>query len=244
MVEDKTPPGARILTFPGLPESYTTREVLVVYQAAFNNRMGDILWSGMLADYAPTWHLRFRFPPQPLRGIRVVQTASGAPDLWNVTELRIFDGDRELRREPGWRLRAHPNPWDVQQAFDNSPATRWRSRQSLFSGMFLDVNFDRARTADSVLIECSHDQSKIRLKLEGRSARGAWLQLANAPEETDAPPLLGMRRAATRELKWNGIDYLLIFENDFGAADFRGNAPQWGITEVSEHRGARLYKIN
>jgi hypothetical protein len=53
-----------------------------------------------------------------------------------------------------------------------------------------------------------------------------------------------MRRAATRELKWNGIDYLLIFENDFGAADFRGNAPLWGITEVSEHRGARLYKIN
>lgn len=244
MVEQNTPPGAKVFTYSSVPESYTTREILVAYQAAFNNRMGDILWNPLLPDFAPTWHLRFRFPSQPLRGIRVVQTASGVPDLWSVGELRVFDGNRELPREPGWRLRAHPNPWDVQLAFDNSPVTRWRSWQSLFSGMFLDVDFGGVRTAGSVLVECSHDQSKIKLKLEGRDAGGAWRPLAAAPEESDAPPLLGLRRAATRELKWNGIDYLLIFQNDFGAEDFRSNAPLWGITEVREHRGARLYRID
>jgi len=43
MVEAKTPPGSRILTFGSIPEAYTTRDVLVSYQSAFNNMMGDIM---------------------------------------------------------------------------------------------------------------------------------------------------------------------------------------------------------
>ena len=168
MIEEMVPPGERVFALSPVAQSYTSREVLVAYQAAFNHTVGDILWTPMIPDYHPTWLLQFQFPKERLRKVRVVQTAAGGPDHWNVAELRVFDGGRELPRAPRWRLRARPNPWDVQMAFDNSPVTRWRSWQELFPGMFMEVDFGRTEQVDSVRVECSHDQYKIRLRLEGQ----------------------------------------------------------------------------
>src|SRR5262249_33077681 len=153
--------------YTGAPEAYTPRDILVAYQSAFGNVIGDILWTPLIPEVEPTWRLRFRYPSQPLRQVRVVQTAWGAPDHWSVAELRGFRGETELPRAPDWKLRARPSPWDVQMAFDNSPVTRWRSWQTIEPGMYLNVEFPRPELSDSVLLECAHDQYKIRLKLEG-----------------------------------------------------------------------------
>jgi len=88
--------------------------------------------------------------------------------------MRIYSHAKELARAPAWRLRANPNPWGVQLAFDNTPVTRWRSWHKLFPGMFLEVDFGRAESVDMVVLEASRDEYQVRLRLEGQGADGKW----------------------------------------------------------------------
>jgi hypothetical protein len=173
-----------------------------------------------------------------------VQTATGEPDQWSIGEFRIFRGTVELPRAPTWKLRAKPNPWDVQLAFDNSLVTRWRSWQTLYPGMYLEVEFAAPEISDSTLLECAHDQWKIRLKLEGMDDAGKWKTLADAPQQIEGKPMLGLRRAAAEEVKALGIEYLLVLDSDYRADDFTKNARSWGATLLGEHNGARLYRLD
>jgi hypothetical protein len=193
-------------------------------------------------EYQPTWRLAFRFPEARLSGIRVVQTASGE-DLWSIHELRVFDGASELPRWPRWRLTANPDPWTIQAAFDNSPVTFWRTGEAIHPGMYAAVDFGGLETADSVGLETAPDQWGIRLKLEGRDARGEWRRLGGEPEIGTVAPPLGLRRAAAEEAHRRGVDYLVVFDDEPGAADYRQHAASWGIREVGRADGARLYKL-
>src|SRR5439155_1002525 len=150
----------------------------------------------------------------------------------------------ELPRANDWKLRARPNPWDVQLAFDNSPVTRWRSGETLYPGMYMSVEFVSPELSDSVLLECPHDQYKIRLKLEGMDDAGKWKELAGAPEESEGQPQLGLRRAAIEEVKARGIKYLLIGDSDFVARDFKARSARWGITLLGEHNNSKLYRAD
>ena len=76
-------------------------------------------------------------------------------------------GASELPRAAEWRLRAFPNPWDVQQAFDNSPLTRWASRERPWPGMFIEVDFGKPETIDLVAADCTPDQGETRMALDG-----------------------------------------------------------------------------
>src|SRR5581483_8444362 len=242
LIEQATPPGARVLTFTPIPEAYTTRDILVDYQSASNHQAGQILWNPLMPERAPTWQLVFRFAAQPLRGLRVLQTAA-ARDFWSVTEFRVFSSGRELERGQTWRLRAKPNPWDIPLAFDNSLVTYWSSAEPVRPGMFLEVDFGRSEIADSAVLVCSHDQWGVRLALEGHTAAGLWTPLGAGPEMHDLPPI-SLRRAAVDELKHRGIDYVLIFDSDFGAIDYKARAEEWGMVAVGETGGARLYRLS
>ena len=243
LVERLVPPGQRVLGFSAPATAYTTRNVLVVYESALGQMLGSMQYTPLIPELNANWLLRFRFPAQTLRQVRVVQTALGRPDYWSVSEFRVLAGDRELPRAPQWRLRARPNPWEVQMAFDDSIVTRWSSGETIRPGMFIEVDFGRPETVDQVLLECTHDQFQIRLKLEGQDAAGHWKPLAGAPEERDGPAILNLRRAATAEMKYRGIGYLLVFDSDFRADDYRDRAHMWGIELVGQARGARLYRI-
>ena len=158
--------------------------------------------------------------------------------------MRAYHGGRELPRDPRWRLRASPNPWDVQLAFDNAPVTRWTSARTLYPGMFVEVDFGALETVDAVALEYSRDQYKVRLKLEGQDAAGRWRLISDKPDEMDGPPLLGLRRAATAEIKARGIHYILVYGQDFAADDIRRNRQLWGLTLIGEAAEARLYRID
>jgi hypothetical protein len=242
MIEDRTPPGATVFSFRPVPEAYTTRRVLIEYESAGNELLGRILRTAFAPGLLPTWRLRFDFPRQALAGIRVVQNASGR-DLWSIHELRVVDGGSEVPRDSVWRLTANPFPWTIQNAFDNSPLTPWRTGEPIRPGMYVEVDFHKTEHADSVLIETSPDQSQIRLKLEGRDGNGRWTMLAAAPAISDAPPPLGLRRAAARELERRGVGYVLLFDGEFGADDFQANQDLWGIRQIGEAQGARLYQL-
>jgi hypothetical protein len=243
MIERSTAPGSAIFTFKPIPEAYTSRRILVEYESAENKISGAILWTAFVPEYAPTWRLRFRFPRQPLGAVRVVQT-NNSEGQWSVHEFRVFDGARELTREPRWRLTARPYPWGVQSAFDNSLATFWMCGEMLHPGQFVQVNFGAPEAADAVVIETAPNQWGLRLKLEGQpQGNGPWKLLTAAPELSDAPRPLGLRRAVAEELNRRGIDYVLSFDSDMGADDLRQNAAIYGICQVGEYKDARLYQL-
>jgi hypothetical protein len=204
----------------------------VEYQSAANQIAGKILWTAAAPEYVPTWRLRFRFPRQTLRALRVVQTNRGE-DTWSIHEFRIYQGDRELTRAAGWRLTAQPYPWSIQDAFDNSLVTFWLCGETLRPGQFVQVDFHGEQSVDSVVLEAAPNQC----------AAGRWHLLAAAPVAGDAPRPLGLRRAVTNELKRRGIDYLLVFDTDNGADDLRLNAELWGLRAVGDYKGMTLYQL-
>jgi hypothetical protein len=160
-----------------------------------------------------------------------------------MAELRIFDGTHELPRDPGWRLTAHPNPWDVQLAFDNNPGTRWRSWQPASPGMYVEVDFPRPQPATAVAVESSGDLVNTKIALEGMGTDGQWTTVSDHPVLSVHPIRTSLRMAATAELKARGIQYVLIRPGDPGADDFFRYPAAWGLSLAGEDSGARLYRI-
>ena len=242
LIEQNTAPGSTVFTFVPIPEAYTSRHIRVEYQSASNQVAGKILWTAVAPEYAPTWRLRFRFPLQSLRALRVVQTGRGE-DTWSIHEFRIYHGDTELTRVPSWRLTAQPYPWSIQDAFDNSLATFWLCGETVRPGQFVQVDFHGDQTADSVVLETVPNQWAARFQLEGQDATGRWHLLAGAPSASDATRPLGLGRAVADELKRRGIDYLLVFDTDNGATNLRLHADLWGMRAVGDDKGVRLYQL-
>jgi hypothetical protein len=250
LIETATPPGSTVFVFNAIPESYTSRNVLVEYYSTENQITGRILRTGAVPEYAPTLRLRFPFARQSLRAIRIVQTAAptgNGGDLWSINELRIFDGPRELPRQPQWRLRARPYPWRIQNAFDNSLITFWISGDSLRPGMYVETDFGGSEQADAVEILTAPNQWQVRLKLEGQvegmPPSSGWKTLAAKPQQSEEGQPLGLRRAVAAELKQRGIDYLLLFDTDPGADDLRRNSSLWGVRQVGTYNKFRLYEL-
>jgi hypothetical protein len=94
-----------------------------------------------------------------------------------------------------------------------------------------------------VLVECSRDQFKIKLQLEGAGDDGKWKTLAAAPVESVREPIRELRRMAMEELRLRGVDYMVVYRYDFGMEDFRAHSDYWGITPVGVQGDDRLYKI-
>jgi hypothetical protein len=244
LIDRLVPAGERVFAFGQVADSYTSHEILVGFQAAFNETSRDILWTPIFNSFQPTRMLTFRFSPRQLRAVRVVQTERAKDVMWGVSELRVFNGANELPRAPEWRLRAHPNPWDVQMAFDNSPVTRWRSWQVAEPGMFIQVDFGQARNLDAVVVESSDEGYQTKIKLEGLDAQGKWATILDQPVETSRPTRVNLRRAASAELKARGIHYLLVENGDFRSEDFQIYAGLWGMKCIGQWNSfAWLYHI-
>lgn len=243
LLERTTEAGSTIFSLTPIPEAYTSRKIRVAYQSAAGVEARAILYTGFAPDFAPTWRLRFRFPRRALRSIRLVQTNTNLEDSWSLHEIRFFDGTQEVPRVPGWRWNARPSPWGIERAGDGRLITFWTCGDTLRAGQQVQIDFDGAREADSVLLETSPNQWGLRLELHGRGETGDWQILAPSPEIDTVPTPPGLRRAAAEELKRKGIDYLVLFDGEFGADDLRVNASQWGAVSAGEYRAAKLYRL-
>jgi hypothetical protein len=244
LVEDSVPAGKPVLTVNGLPDAYTTHEILVGFQSAYNDDLADILNSGWDEARQPTRRMTFNFPRTSVRRVRVLQTGVGAPlEEFKAHELRFFSGGTELQRAAGWRLRAWPNPWDVQMAFDNSPATRWRSWETAFPGMYIDADFGSEQAIDRVMLDTSFDYANLRLEVDAMQPDGKWVKIASDPKTEIISPPVAIRKWATRELHERGINYVLMQDTDWGADDMREDPESWGFELVAKGYGARIYKV-
>ncbi|MEO8130577.1 MAG: hypothetical protein ABI822_25980, partial [Bryobacteraceae bacterium] len=243
MVESNVPPGKRVFAFGTIVgEAYTSREILVSFQAALNRTLRNILLTPLIREYQASRVLEFRFPAQEVQKLRVLQIAPKNSDVWSISEFRILSAGMELAREPSWRLRANPNPWDVQSAFDNSLVTRWSAAEPIRPGMAVEVDLGQPRRLDEVRLECSRDQYQVRLTLEAMDSHGQWAQIGGEPSDGEPKPVGGLRKAAMAEVKRAGVDYLLVDETDYGSADFRDRTEQWGLRLVDDKGGVKLYR--
>jgi hypothetical protein len=214
-----------------LAEAYIKPDVLVNYYSAEGEEIQDMLLTPVTETMQPLWNLRFTFAPRTLRHLRIVQTATGADNIWSVGEARFFHGQTEVNPIAA---RAHPFPWDIGLVLDRNPVTRWRSWESIHPGMTLDFDFNMPAELDRVELYCSHDQDKIELHLDGIDGR---------LDKTYVRPTADLRRLATRTVKSRGIAYLMIGKDFPAAADMQADPARWGLSLAAQEDAGRLYEI-
>jgi hypothetical protein len=243
LIDDRVPPGERVLAMNSVAEAYTSRDILVAYQSAFNEVTRDVLWTPVVEYFRPKREVVFDFGPRKLRAVRVVQTAGERPEHWAINEFYVLEGQQEVKRTPSWKLEAYPNPWDAEMAFDRNAATRWRSWEGLFPGMYFTADFGSTQVVDSVRLLCAAGQYDMRMRVDGQLESGRWVILNSTPEQSmvDDPPAL--RRDAVAAIRARGVQWVLIYDSDYGAEDLKNKSREWGVTFVGERHGGRLYRL-
>jgi hypothetical protein len=243
-IEQITKPGDRIFFMPGSAMSYTSREVFSGYEGAENNLCFDLLNVARMEDFRPQKMLVFRFAEAKARKIRVVLTAQGkSPEQWNVFELRYYAQGRELQRDAAWRITSKPNPWEIQFAFDNSLATRWRSWQTGEPGMYIETDFGSAQPVDEVRMLTSKD-FEWPFQFEVTVWDGsAWRKIM---DKFDAIPQNGkifLGRAATYEMLMRGVTHIVIPDAEEFADEIADDADAWGLKLMLRFNQMSFYKI-
>lgn len=243
LIEGHVPEGESVFVESGMPDSYTRREIRVSFQSASNETLGDIFNTGWQIGAQPIRAHIFKLPAIKTQKLRLEQTATAQYlEQWNIHELRFFSKGVELERKPEWRLQGWPNSWQVQLAFDNSPATRWRSNETPAPGMFMEVDFGSEQTVDEIRVETSPDSPSVRLQPE-RWTGSDWEKLPATLQSIDVPPNPNARRMATFEMAKRGARYILLTDNDWGSEDVRNDPASWALQEVGKDREFRLYRI-
>jgi hypothetical protein len=231
LVNRNVPHDKKIWSTVALAQAYTIPRVLVSYYSAEGEEIEDILLTGFRTDFQPLWQWRFTFPPRTLTHVRVLQNATSKDDIWSIGEARFSHGDDEVLPS---HADARPFPWDIGLALDHNPVTRWRTWESIHTGMYADFDFPAPVPLDRVDLFCSHDQYKIDLKLEGIDAK---------IEKSDNTPVADLRRLAARTVRSRGIDYLVIGDDFQAAGDIAANPARWGLSVVATEGNATLYRI-
>lgn len=245
MVESKVPRDGLVYSSESFATSYTSRRTVVGYESAFGNLLRDTLSMGFTGDFQPTKADIFHFAERKFRRIRVLQSAQGAyAQMWDVDELRFYDRGVEVARKPEWKVRAWPNPWDAQLAFDNSEATRWRTWETAGPGNFMEVDFGERTPIDEVEIETSNQSTwPLRLEIEAGVGPEGWQPVTGQFQVRMHGFRGSIRRQATYEMHRRGVDYILMMDSTWGAADLRDDPESWGLEAVGRARFATLYKV-
>jgi hypothetical protein len=118
-------------------------------------------------------------------------------------------------------------------AFDNNPATAWKTWEPTKPGMYFELDFGKPLAIDAVTFDSPNAQAPMRFELDGVEA-----QSSAVPVRPD------LRRLATAALHREGIGYVLVDPTLLGAEDFKTNPEAWGIRFVDEaSNGVRLYRL-
>lgn len=242
MLDRDVPLKARVFSFNPMASAYCARDVIVEWWGAENLRLRETMYLPLGTDYRPMWRFSFRFPEQPLYGIRVVQTAAGT-DFWKIAELSLARNGVEVPVNSSWRVSAKPFPWTAGLAIDGRPITYWRADRALSPGMFYQLRFGGPQPSDAVLIDCPQNQFQVRLVLEAEIAPGRWQRLATASSQPSPLPPFDLRRAATAELRRSGISYVLVPPNAYIKQDIEKDPAAWDLRPVDTAVGWRLYAI-
>ncbi len=245
MVEASVPPGERVFSFHPIAQSYTSREILVSYQAAFNEKIRSVLCAGYEPDSCqPLLIMRFSFAPAQVRMLRVVQLGKAENAHWSISEIRVASLSAPLMIDAKWRVNASPNPWDAGWAIDGSPVTRWSSWESLHPGMFFQIDMNQLHLVDTVDLDGPEGQWESRLKLEGSVDGQHWTVLSTNTSLQKSTRVANYRRLAGLEVKRLGVSYILVKNSDREFKDFNDHPSEWGITQVGYSADGKVFRID
>jgi hypothetical protein len=221
--------------------AYHHRDILGAFDSAPGRRAWDILLSTTPGPLSNQWHRNISFPAVTTFRMRL-KAVTKIDNEVRIGEIRFFNGQAELVRSSGWQIIASRNPWEIRFAFDNDPVSWWTSGQAADLNTWIDVDFPHPVSIDRVTVDQIEDQQWIQLNPLAHLA-GTWTPLKAVASGRLAPPALNLRMYLKDELKSMGIHWILIADGSLGAEDLRTNSPLWGIKQVAETNGYRLWKL-
>jgi len=243
LIDQYVPPGEPVLTLSGIPSAYTSREVVVSFQSAYGMILKDIIETAWNPLWQPTRILDFRFEKHAVQQVRLLQTAKlDYPQDWGIVEVQFLDQGVERRRDPGWRVRAFPDPWNADEALDDSLLTRWRSWEPPWPGMYLEIEFGHEERIDEVKMRASQYALDSQVELQSWES-GRWVRLGGAPKLTEVDSPDGLRRGVGRELSARGMHYLLVQDFDDEAKPIQADPESWGFAVVARGPGGTIYRM-
>jgi len=242
-IEEVVPPGRRVFGFSGIPEAYTSRDFLVSFQSSEGLGLRDIFYTPLHRDTQPSRHVTLQVPAGRHTAVRVVQNRDQPDGQWSIAEMHVRHGDSEIQRSPHWRLRANPSLHDVQNAFDGSYVTRWITERGRAAGMYIEADFGREELLDRVVLHIAPDQPLDTFHIEVPGPNRTWVKLETTTQIVEVTTPVGLRRAAIEELLRRNIHYLVTSDSDFGVNDIVLNRAVWGLEELGNIAGFRLYRL-
>jgi hypothetical protein len=222
--------------------AYCAANVIVAAESDGGRALHEMLETPLRTDLQASEALRLSFSPQTANALRVVAGASSGAPL-RIHELRLWHGEREIAREPGWRLRASANSERAGDAFDNSYVTRWSTVTPAAQGDFIEVAFGSTKTIDTVALEWPAGQDAERIEVwlsDGRHWRSTPVRMSRSP----ITGRRGLRMAAIFGLKQLGFRMLFVPNADPCAKDLLDHSPVWGVTPVGEAHEAVIYRLD
>lgn len=236
------PPGELVFS-PGMGQmAYQHRDVLGTADSALGRRAFLTFLMPVVVELGSTWNREIHFPAVTTSRVRMVADTKMDTDL-RISELRFALGATEITRNADWRVTASVNPWEVQLAFDNSLVSWWTAGQHVEKGLWVQADFAKPVTLDRVLLAQSEDQRWIALQPQAL-VDGQWKRLHARESDLRHPPRPTLRMEVRDELKRLNIHWILMPEGGYGADDLREKAAYWGITQVAEANGFRLWKLD
>ncbi len=233
MIDARVRPGERVWSTMQVAESYEKPDILVSYQSAEGDLLGDILASAVEKDRQPLWNLRFTFAPREMQSIAFEQRNRTDSDTWSIGEVKFFRAGAEVR--PVIRqATAVPFPWDAWLAVDGNPLTRWKSWEWIRPGMRWSATFAAPTVLDRVELRCAHDQWAIDVHPVGFEAK---------LEKLDGPAYGDLRGLAARTVKAHGVQYLLTDSNSPLDGEFHRDWNAWHLKPIGQRDGASLWRI-
>jgi hypothetical protein len=204
LVEENTPPNARILDLVGIHRALTNREFIGSWSSALGIRSLEALEFARVQGKPAFTIIDAGFDRQPVCGFRVIETAN-TPELWNLHALELRNGGERIDDHKGWTVSSTVNRWELPFAFDTNVVSRWSTWKAAERGMFVQADIDPPVEADSVRLLTPVAARSIDVQVEICRA-GAWRRVPS--HSTDAP-LMNLRPAATETLKKAGITHIV-----------------------------------
>jgi len=188
--------------------------------------------------------VRAEWTPHAVSALRL-RMPRAAPVEWEIHDIKLYSGDRQIVGSPQWQLFAWPNVWELPLAFDDNRATRWRTVEPIQAGMFVEAEFDRPLALSAAVVTSPFAFYPLAFEFYGREPDG-WHLLTSRPMVMERP-LGDVRMGATRAVRDAGYRYILAYNGGGGngvlGAAMWGHEAEWNLEKQADLGPVSLFRI-
>jgi len=227
----------RVLTYSQFADSYVEAEMVTGTLSRRGVEWREMLWTAVEPRRWIREGWQFWFPQERLRGIRVAEREPGGETL-TVAEFRVYHLLQEVPMK-GAALRTEPRSAEAQFVADGNPLTRWRGDQDAGRRGMVEALWKEPKLLSRLALEGA---PATPVQISGLGEDGQWRELSVKAERTrfgGGDP----RRLATRTLRQQGVNWILLKQQDFGRAEMEAEPAAWGVRLAAQGGGQWLFAI-